>query len=69
MPLRLSWNDARRRATRAWSRIYRKRKQIDIRAAEVPIAMMIIGAYYGFYLTGDLVMRVAPRTMVKHFRI
>jgi len=69
VPFRHSWDDARRRTTRAWRRILNKRNQVQIKVVEIPVAMLIIGSYYGLYLAGDMLMRAAPRTMVNAFRI
>jgi hypothetical protein len=64
-----SWRRVRDRTTTAWRRIVWKGHRVGLKRRQIPAALTIMTVYYALVFAGDLLTRMAPRTMQRRFRI
>jgi len=58
-----------RMQVRAWKRIFRHRRTVDLGLVAVPAALMIVTCYYACYAIGDVATRIAPGWAGRHLRV
>jgi len=58
-----------RRLRRGFSRTFAHWRTVGLRRRDVPAALLIISAYYGFFALGGVLTHVHPAAMGRHFRV
>lgn len=58
-----------KRLQRSVRRVFRERRSVGLRRRDLPFALAVTLAYCSLYVLGDVLMRIAPRTMRTHFQI
>lgn len=58
-----------RMQVRAWKRIVRHRRTVDLGVLAVPAALAIASCYYACYAIGDAATRIAPGWAGRHLRV
>lgn len=67
--LRRSLGVAGWRLRRGFSRTGAHWREVGLRRRDVPAALLIISAYYGFFALGGVLTHVHPAVMGRHFRV